>query len=406
MKRTPIGSYFLTPQAEGWAVWSGEQRLHIMPTLAEAAALLPAGVSFDFALPCAPLIMERLRLPAVERAELDGMVHLQWEKSLPFSPEEITGSFLAIETGEGHSTIWSVAVALGALEEFNSCWRQLRRWPRRMAPFVCHVAAKCPAHETVLAVYGEPGHWVLAVIEDRRPGWVHVVPTMDAPRFAAELPSLLLTANLEGAPTEYTQVLLTPETAACEEALHAFLDVPVGLLPLVSPSARIEIDLLPAGWRAESQQRHSGQRRRSHLVIAGAAYVAVLIAGGVDLGMLQHEASRLDSELKIQRPNLAAMEERQTLSNALAPAIDPHHYAVEMLFLLQRCLPNAEVQFTEFEAVPQEWRVVGEAPTASLAIDYLEKLKHDPDLSSNQISADPPRLLANNRAQFQVIGKP
>jgi hypothetical protein len=56
--------------------------------------------------------------------------------------------------------------------------------------------------------------------------------------------------------------------------------------------------------------------------------------------------------------------------------------------------------------MPQQWRVVGEAPTASLAIEYLSRLKRDPDLGRSDISADPPRLLANERAQFQVIGKP
>jgi len=407
MKRSPGGTYFLTPQAEGWAVWCGPQRLHIMPTLEEAAARLPAGVPFQFALPCYPLIMERLRLPAVERGELEGMVHLQWEKALPFLPEEITGNFLTLETGEGHSIVWSSAVSLGSLEEFSACWRKLRRWPKRMAPYVCHVAAKCPADETVLVVYAEPGHWVLAVIEDRRPSWVHVIPSMDGPRFAAEFPSLQLTANLEGAPTTYSRVLVTAETAATEEALRATLDVPIERLPLVPPSDNLEIDLLPTGWRAESQQRHSGQRLRHQLMIAGAVYLAVIIAGAVHVGLLQHQAAQLDADLKVQRPTIAAMEARKTLWNALAPAINPRHYAVEMLYLLQRCLPDEKVQFTEFEQTAQEWRVVGEAPSASLAIDYLAKLKRDPDLSSNQITADPPRLLPpNDRAQFQVIGKP
>jgi len=406
MKKSPRGTYFLTPQAEGWALWNGAQRLHIMPTLDEAAALLPAGVAFQFALPCYPLIMERLRLPALERSELDGMVHLQWEKALPFLPEEITGSFLTLETGEDYSIVWSVAVALSSLEEFSACWRKLRRWPKRMSPFVCHVAAKCPAHETVLVVYAEPGHWVVAVIENRHPSWVHVIPSMDGPRFAAEYPSLQLTANLEGAPTSYTRALITAETAACENTLRAALDVPVEQLPLVTPLPDAEIDLLPMGWQAELQQRHSGQRRRSQLMMAGAVYLAVIIAAAVDIGLLQRQASALEAELKVQRPSLAAMEASENLSNALAPAIDPHHYAVEMLYLLQRCLPNDKVQFTEFEQAPQEWRVVGEAPSAGQAIDYLAKLKRDPDLSANQISADPPRLLPNDRAQFQVIGKP
>lgn len=275
-----------------------------------------------------------------------------------------------------------------------------------MAPYVCHVAAKCPARETVLVVYAEPGHWVVAVVEDRRPSWVHVLPSMDGPRFAAEFPSLQLTANLEGAPTSYSQALLTAETAACEDTLRAALDVPVERLPLITPSPDVEIDLLPTSWQAELTQRHSGRRRRHQLMVAGAVFAAILLGAGIDLALLQHQSTQLEAQLKVLRPSLAVMDARQNLSNDLAPAIDPHHYAIEMLYLLQRCLPSDKVQFTEFEQVPQEWRVVGEAPSAGQAIDYLAKLKRDPDLSNNQISADPPRLLANDRAQFQVIGKP
>src|SRR6478672_6591281 len=99
MKRTIDALYSIIPQAEGWAVWSDLQRLHIAPTLTEAVALLPAGGRLQFALPCHPLIMERLRLPATERDELAGMVQLQWEKALPFAPEEIAGDFVVVATG-------------------------------------------------------------------------------------------------------------------------------------------------------------------------------------------------------------------------------------------------------------------------------------------------------------------
>jgi len=345
MKRSANTIYFLTPQAEGWAVWTGIQRMHIMPTLEEAAALIPAGAPFQLALPCSPLIMERLRLPATERSELEGMIHLQWEKALPFLPEEITGNFLILETGEDYSIIWSVAAALPSLEEYGACWRKMRRWPKRMAPYVCHVAAKCPARETVLVVYAEPAHWVVAVIEDRQPSWVHVIASMDGPRFAAEFASLQLTANLEGAPGSYSRVLLTAETAACEDTLRAALDVPIERLSLITPAPDLTIDLLPTGWQAELQQRHSGRQRRHQLVLVGAVYLAVLVAAGVDLALLQHQTTQLDTQLKVMRPSLAAMEARQNLSNALAPAIDPHHYAIEMLYLLQRCLPSDKVQF-------------------------------------------------------------
>ncbi|MEI9898625.1 MAG: hypothetical protein WDN28_33405 [Chthoniobacter sp.] len=41
--------------------------------------------------------------------------------------------------------------------------------------------------------------------------------------------------------------------------------------------------------------------------------------------------------------------------NSLGAAIDSHRYAIEMLYLLHRCLPGEAVRFTEFEQMPQQW---------------------------------------------------
>ncbi|HSI13593.1 MAG TPA: hypothetical protein VK961_16225 [Chthoniobacter sp.] len=405
MKEPLNALYFITPQAEGWAVWRDGQRLHIAPTLSEAVDLVPMGSRLEFALPSYPLILERLRLPATEREELAGMVQLQWEKALPFSPEEITGGFTIVETMDTETVVWSAAASQDALQEFGDAWRKVNRWPERVTPFVYHVAAVCPAGETVLVIYAEQGHWVLAIVEDRRPGWVHVMSASDARGFAAELPSLMLTVGLDGVPTNFQRVLLSAEVVGCEETLQS-LQAPVETLPLVTPSAQGGIDFLPVYWQASAQQHQQGKVWKKRAILAAAVYLFFLVAGATDLLVLQHQASGLEKEMNAQRPTLALLQSRQTRFNSLGAAIDSKRYTVELLYLLNRCLPNDTVRFTEFDQVPQQWRIVGEAPSASLAIEYLSRLKQDPDLSGNEISADPPRLLANDRAQFQVIGKP
>lgn len=406
MKRPNDPLFFLTPQAAGWAVWRDAQRQHIAPTLAEALDLMPGGSAFEFAMPCHPLIIERLRLPATDRDELAGMVQLQWEKALPFTPEEVVGAFAVLGATEGESIVWSAAVALEALADFDQTWSQANRWPRRVAPYVCHVAAVCPAGETVLVVYVEQGHWVMAVVEDRQPGWVHVMSASDAPGFAAEFPSLMLTVGLDGVPADFARVLVAPEIVDCEVTLRSATHAPVEALPLVTPAVEVEINLLPPHWQASAHQHAQGKVWRKRALLAAAVYLFFVVAGGIDLLVLQHQSSHLESELNAQRPALTLLQTRQARFNSLAAAIDSHRYAIELLYLLNRCLPGDSVRFTEFDQMPQEWRVVGEAPSASLAIEYLSRLKRDPDLSGNDISADPPRLLANERAQFQVIGKP
>ena len=49
--------------------------------------------------------------------------------------------------------------------------------------------------------------------------------------------------------------------------------------------------------------------------------------------------------------------------------------------------------------------MVGEAPTASVAIDYMAKLKAEPGLDAFTIDAKPPQLLPNDHAQFNINGK-
>jgi len=398
--------YYITPQAEGWAVWRDAQRLHIASTLPEAVDLLPAGGRLEFALPSYPLILERLRLPATERDELAGMVQLQWEKALPFAPEEITGGFAVVETVGTETVVWSAAASQDALQEFGDAWSKANRWPQRVAPQVCHVAAVCPAGETVLVIYAEQGHWVVSIVEDRKPGWVHVISATDAPAFAAEFPSLMLTAGLDGVPTNFQRVLLSAEVVGCEETLRAAAQAPVETLPLVTPSTQSGIDLLPAYWQASAQQHRQGKVWKKRALLAAAVYLFFIVAGATDLFVLQHQATGVEKELNAQRPTLALLQSRQARYHSLGAAIDSKRYTVELLYLLNRCLPGDTVRFTEFDQVPEQWRIVGEAPSASLAIEYLSRLKRDPDLSSNDISADPPRLLANERAQFQVIGKP
>jgi hypothetical protein len=228
----------------------------------------------------------------------------------------------------------------------------------------------------------------------------------DAPAFAAEFPSLMLTAAMHGVPNAFARVLLSPELTACESFLQSEGHAPVGALPLVTPGVVCEMNLVSSDWQSAAGLHRRGKVWRKRAMAAAALYLVVVVLAGVDLFIQHRRATSLETEMNAQRPALALLQSRQARFASLAAAIDSRQYTIELLYLLQRCLPADSVRFTEFEQMPQQWRVVGEAPNAGLAIDYLSRLKHDPDLSANEISADPPRLLANERAQFQVVGKP
>jgi hypothetical protein len=396
----------LIPQAEGWAVWVGSRREHIVTSLAEAAALLSPKRPVHLALPSQGLIIERLQLPATERDELAGMVRLQWEKMLPFPPEEVSGDFAIVVQGDKESTVLTVAAANPALDLLCQPLRAREVRIAGLAPSVCHVAAACPAGETVLAVYVELGELVVAVVENRRAGWVHVFPWRDTDRFASELPQLLLAASLEGVPASFTQILIAPEAAGCEPSFRQYFEAPTGPLPALTSASDAPMDLLPAAWRSQAAHRQRRQKTSRQMALAAAVYGLAILAGWTHLWFLRRAAAKLDADLAALRPKLEQIQAHQARSQALAPAIDPRRYAIELLYLIQRAVPSGDVRLTEFDQALAQWRIVGEAPSATLAVQYVARLKEEPALSDTQITAGPPQLVAGERAQFSIFGKP
>lgn len=395
----------IIPGAAGWILRSGDGPEQSAPTLAEAAAALPAGQRVHLALPCPTLIFERLTLPATGRDELAGMVRLQSEKTLPFPIEEAAVDFAILAAGEHESTVVSVCAPHAALELLCASLRARLIVPEIVTPFVLHVAAACPANETVLAVYVELGQMVVAIAEGGRLSWTHVLASTDPERVAAELPQLLLPAIMEGVATTFSCVLLARECAALEGTLREFFEVPVDPLPLAVSELASPINLLPVSWQAEQRRQRRGKELRQRLLIGAAVYTLVAASVIAYLATLRWQARKLEAQLTAARPQLEWIQARQARFHALAGAIDPNHYAIELLYLLQRSIPSDGLTITEFDQVLNQWRVTGEAPSASLAIDYVTRLKDDKELALYQINAGPPQLLPNEHAQFSILGK-
>ncbi len=405
MKKAGADFALFTPAANGWLLRCGNAPAQTFPTLEEAAAALPVDSPVHLALPCEALVIEGLKLPATQREELAGMVRLQLEKNLPYPLEEVSSDFLIVESNDRESTLISVAAPHAPLEALCQPLRTRGRLPEKITPFVLHVAAACPAGETALAAYPEEGQLVLAICADRKLCWAHVVTGTAVARLAAELPQILLAATMEGAPTNFSRVLLAAEFRALEPVFRDAFSVPVATLPAATPMLAEPINLVPAMWRNEAQrQRKAGQLRR-HLQTAAAIYLMLLVAAGVYLALLHRQAGRLRTQYAAVQPQLNLIQTRQNRAGALGPATEPARSTVELLFLVQRALPDQAVRITEFDQQPNQWRVTGEAPSAALAIDYVARLKADPELSAYQISAGPPQLLPNEHAQFGIFGK-
>jgi type II secretory pathway component PulL len=406
MKKNGAVSAMLTPAAgDGWLKPDTSGKPQAFAALSDVATAIPPGAAVHLALPCHSLIIEGLRLPTTERAELAGMVRIQMEKSLPYPLDEVSSDFIVVETTGTDSAVVSLAASHASLDALCRPLREHRLLPQRITPYVLHVAAACPQHETVLAIYPEHGHIVMIIASGGHLCWAHVVVENDAATFATELPQALLAATMEGAPSEFARVLLAAEAAHLSPALRSILAVPIDPLPPVSASLEGEVNLVPKSWRSAAQAQVRARQWRRRLMIVAALYLVAFVSGAVYWFTLQRESQRLAAQLSSVQPALAAIQARQARSDVLAPAFDSHRTAVEVLFLLQRALPDQSTKITELDLQPSQWRVVGEAINAGHAIDYISRLKADPDLKDYEITAGPPTLLPNEHAQFNIFGK-
>ena len=390
----------------GWVKTDASGKSQEFATLAETAATIAPGSTVHLALPCHSLVIEGLRLPTTEADELGGMVRIQLEKNLPYPPDEVSTDFVLVETTASESSVVSLAASHASLDTLCQPLRERRALPDRITPYVLHVAAACPRHETVLAIYPEHGNLAMIIATGGRLCWAHLVPEGDAASFAIELPQALLAASMEGAPSEFSRVLLAAELSSLGPTLQDTLAVPIDPLPPIPSSLEGKLNLVPKSWRHAAQSQVRARQTKRRLIIAAVLYVVALVAFVLYWFALQKEAQQLSARVAAAQPTLTAIQQRQARSNALAPAFDSSRTTVELLFLVQRALPDDSTKITEFDQQPGgAWRVVGEAASAAHAIDYVNRLKADPELKVYEITAGPPALLPNEHAQFNIFGK-
>jgi hypothetical protein len=63
------------------------------------------------------------------------------------------------------------------------------------------------------------------------------------------------------------------------------------------------------------------------------------------------------------------------------------------------------VRITAYNQSARQISVDGEANTAALAYEFIDKVKKNPDLRSFQFDMAAPRILPNNHAQFRLEGR-
>src|SRR5204863_1444648 len=85
---------------------------------------------------------------------------------------------------------------------------------------------------------------------------------------------------------------------------------------------------------------------RKRFIWAGGAYAALLVLFLLFLLILQFQIGRLDRAIERDAPRTAFVKMTDARWRALAPAIDPRYYPIEVLQHLSDSLPSADVRIT------------------------------------------------------------
>jgi hypothetical protein len=377
-----------------------------LATLEEAGTLLQLGEDFILGLPVAVVLAQRLRLPTIDREEFVEMARIQIEKAMPYSTEEMTtASEIVSETEEG-SVISAVAVHNEQLSELASPLLSLGLIPSQVTVYAAQRAATHAPLGAALLIYPESEAIVCAIAEEGKLSFTRTLDGADPLQLQRDLPQLALSAELQGINTSFPKILLDESLYGLRATVEGIFASPVELIAVEVPPADTGLNLLPESWRQRRAQVVRRGEWRKRILWASGAYAAVLVLFLAGLLVLRLEIGRLGRKIERDAPRTEFVQMTAAKWRALAPAIDPRYYPIELIQHLSESLPSADVRITKFDQSARQVSVEGEANSAALAYQFADKVKKHPDLQMFQFEMAAPKILPNDHAQFRLEGKP
>ena len=403
-------SIFIIPTSHGWNfVRSSEQNgswsVRKLQTLEEAVPLLSADDEFVLGLPVSAVMAQRFRLPSVDPAEFPDMIRLQIEKSLPFPADEVTSDFELIEQSENESVVSAIAISNDRLAELASPLLDRGYIPRQVTVYAAQRARTYAPKGNALLIYPEGEMLVYAMTENGKLSLARAIER-NGDQLEIELPQLRLSAELQGIDASSPNVLLDETCYELREAVQGILASPTEIVGIELPPAPVKLNLLPESWRRRRLQLVRQVEWRKRILWIGGAYVGAIVLLFAYLGLVRFQVGRFDRRIAHDAPETEFVRATEARWQALAPAIDLHYSPVEILQHLFESLPSADVRITTYNQSARQISVDGEANTAALAYEFIDKIKKKPDLRTFQFDMAAPRILPNNHAQFRLEGKP
>jgi hypothetical protein len=402
---------YLIPASSSWnlvrfAQHSKAWEVRGLATLEEAGSLLQPEDDFVLGLPVSVVLAQRLSLPTIERDEFVEMVRIQIEKAMPYSSEEMTTDSEVISQTEEGSVISAVAVHNEKLSELAAPLLSLGLIPSRVTVYAAQRAATHAPEGAALLIYPESDALVCAIAEQGKLSFTRTVDATDPLQLEQDLPQLALSAELQGINTSFPKVLLDESLYALRDTVQGTFTTTADLIAVELPPADTGLNLLPESWRQRRAQVVRQGEWRKRLLWAGGAYAALLVLFLAYLLVLRLEIGRLGRRIERDAPRTEFVKMTAAKWRALAPAIDPRFYPIEVIEHISESLPSADVRITKFDQSARQLSVEGEANSTALAYQFADKVKKNPDLQMFQFDMAAPRILPNDHAQFRLEGKP
>ncbi|HEY4272737.1 MAG TPA: hypothetical protein VGM65_12095 [Candidatus Udaeobacter sp.] len=403
-------SIFIIPTSHGWnflrsAEQNGSWTVRKLQTLDEAVPLLSADDEFVLGLPVSSVIAQRFRVPSVDPAEFPEMIRLQIEKLLPFPADEVTSDFELIEQNENESVVSAIAIRNEQLSEVASPLLARGYIPRQVTVYAAQRASTHAPKGNALLIYPEGEMLVYAMTENGKLCLARAIEH-NGDQLQLELPQLRLSAELQGIDASYPNVLLDESCYELRDTVQDILASPTEIVGIELPPAPVKLNLLPESWRRRRLQLVRQVEWRKRVLWIGGVYVGAVVLLFAYLGLLRFQLGRFDRRIAHDAPETEFVRATEARWKALAPAIDPHYYPVEILQHVFESLPSTDVRITSYNQSARQISVDGEANTAALAYDFIDKIKKNPELRTFKFDMAAPRILPNNHAQFRVEGKP
>lgn len=402
---------FLIPAAHGWNVVhlrepSTTWDVRSAGSLEEAVPMLNGTTNLVLGLPVSAVLAQRLRLPTAEAAEFDEMVRIQIEKALPYSTEEVTTDFEVIERTPEASVVSAVAVHNQKLSELAAPLLSRGIIPSQVTLYAAQRAATHAADGRAFLIYPENETLVCAISEGGKVGFTRSLEGTDSTQLQRDLPQLALSAELQGIDTSFPVVFLDESLLELRETVQGLFASRANLMGVEAPPAATQLNLLPESWRQQRAVLVRQAEWKKRIAWAGAAYGGLLLLLLAYLLVLRFQVSQLDRRVARDAPDTEFVKKTETRWKALAPAVNPHFYPIEVLLHLFESLPSANVQITAYNQSARQISVDGEANSAALAYEFADKVKKNAELKTFQFEMAAPRLLPNDHAQFRLEGKP